>query len=478
MMTILTFGLIACNEDFNEGVVPQANPQEEPQSYEGLTVELGDDFKKEVDLSAIPETSSLMAIKTTATPVLNEFARMTYVLELSNEAGFAKKAEVGADDGSVGADELNTAFREIFGKSPKQRDVFVRFRAYIAEGTARVSYGKHFDFKSIKMTPVPMDIPTIESGYYLIGDMNDWADKDPSKLIKLKHSDIDVYDDPTFSIVVQVPEPCYWKVIPQSHVDAFNAGTAGDVNGPGVLGCAKDGDVALEGKLVTENPQAMKIEQGGWTRITLNIMDGTYKVEPLGEISPYLWVPGDHQSWNPPTAPQLYSGSMDLIYNGHIYLNGGFKFTGQPAWPSNGVGVDYGYAFFSTVSANMTKDGDGNIVAKEGFYFLKADMSAKKLDVTEVKWGIIGAAIGGWEPANDVVMTYDKATNCWSVTADFVAGEYKFRANKNWDINMGGSVTKLEFSNSKNLNMTVAGNYTVKLYLTNDEGSYCELRKN
>lgn len=48
---------------------------------------------------------------------------------------------------------------------------------------------------------------------------------------------------------------------------------------------------------------------------------------------------------------------MDMVYTGHLYLNGGFKLTGQPSWPSGGVGVDYGYSYFNTLTNNITDDG-------------------------------------------------------------------------------------------------------------------------
>lgn len=90
----------------------------------------------------------------------------------------------------------------------------------------------------------------IDTAYYLIGDVNKWNSE---ALIKFGHSGKDVYEDPVFSMIVEMPkDECYWKIIPQSNVDG------GDIWAPGALGVATNGDDSESGLLVTENPQAGK----------------------------------------------------------------------------------------------------------------------------------------------------------------------------------------------------------------------------
>lgn len=74
-------------------------------------------------------------------------------------------------------------------------------------------------------------------------------------------------------------------------------------------------------------------------------------------------------------------------------------------------------------------------------------------------------------------MSYDLATNSWSVTTNLIPGGFKFRANNDWDINVGGSESQLVFGGD-NLPVTEAGSYTITLYLSNDETSYCTIVKN
>ena len=116
-------------------------------------------------------------------------------------------------------------------------------------------------------------------------------------------------------MIVEMPkDECYWKIIPQSNVDG------GDIWAPGALGVATNGDDSESGLLVTENPQAGKIPAKGWVKITLNMLEYTYKIEALGNISPFLYVPGGHQGWKPETAPYLYSTDM-THYDGYIYMD-------------------------------------------------------------------------------------------------------------------------------------------------------------
>lgn len=68
--------------------------------------------------------------------------------------------------------------------------------------------------------------------------------------------------------------------------------------GTGALGVATNGDDSESGLLVTENPQAGKIPAKGWVKITLNMLEYTYKIEALGNISPFLYVPADTKDGN------------------------------------------------------------------------------------------------------------------------------------------------------------------------------------
>jgi CubicO group peptidase (beta-lactamase class C family) len=68
------------------------------------------------------------------------------------------------------------------------------------------------------------------------------------------------------------------------------------------------------------------------------------------------------------------------------------------------------------------------------------------------KWAIIGTATpNNWD--SDQALIYDEACKTWKITLDLKAGEFKFRANSNWNINLGDKkgdgVLKLNGNNLK-----------------------------
>jgi CubicO group peptidase (beta-lactamase class C family) len=87
------------------------------------------------------------------------------------------------------------------------------------------------------------------------------------------------------------------------------------------------------------------------------------------------------------------------------------------------------------------------------------------------KWGIIGTVTpNNWDA--DQPMTYDEASKTWKITLNLKAGEFKFRANGNWNMNLGDTkgdgVLK---SDGDNLKLAAEGNYTISLML-NPAGNY------
>ena len=202
----------------------------------------------------------------------------------------------------------------------------------------------------------------------------------------------------------------------------------------------------------------------------------TIKVTPYTTDLPKIAVPGNHQGWDPPTAPLLASSTFGAAdYEGYVWLDGQFKFvapneTGGFFWGN----LDWGDA--SGVEGSYTQelidDGEGNCGTDDaegtGYYFVKADTENLTYSLSLVNWGVIGAATPtGWDSDTDLI--YDSATRTLSVDIDLVPGPFKFRGNDEWAqfdlgtidadgfLQGGGDLT---FDGS-------AGNYHVVLDLSN-----------
>lgn len=186
----------------------------------------------------------------------------------------------------------------------------------------------------------------------------------------------------------------------------------------------------------------------------------------------YIYIPGDHQNWDPATAPRLRSANLDGIYTGFCYLSGGFKFTKQPTWDE-----EYNSSHFPNMGDNLS-DSSGNIaIDQPGFYYLVADVMTGTLTATLTNtWGIVGNQTN-WADGADLLLTWDAAKGCWSGTLALEAGEMKFRADGAWDISVGGSFDDLTEDNGGNLIIETADTYFVELYLqrTDSEKMYAKL---
>jgi hypothetical protein len=301
----------------------------------------------------------------------------------------------------------------------------------------------------VTVTPVG---PVIETEYYIVGSLNGWNIGDLDNW-KFYHSGKDVYDDPVFSILVE--NPGEFKIVPKSSKEAASWDY--------VFGSYDD--TALEGELQADGGN-LKVEEPGWVKITLDMMEYKYFIEVIGEMNLTLYAPGGHQGWSPETAPTLYSRNFDFKYEGYVYFadeNTEFKFTSQPDWG----GTNYGDGGEGGILSD--DGGAGNLkITEPGYYKLNVDLSVLPFTYTAVAtdWGVIGSATpGGWD--NDTDMTYDPETGIWSVTLDLIDGAFKFRANDGWDINLGGDLNNLSY-NGSDIPIT-EGNYTITLDLSNPQ---------
>ncbi len=146
---------------------------------------------------------------------------------------------------------------------------------------------------------------------------------------------------------------------------------------------------------------------------------------------------------------------------------GAFKFRANHSW-------DYNYG--SNNADGTLQAGGSNIpVTTEGDYYVTLDLSQPNAYTYSANhWGIIGDATpGGW--GADTFMTWDATDQCMTVTADLTAAQFKFRANSDWGINLGGDINALT-SGGANIDIATAGNYTIKLYLAGT--IHCTITKN
>ncbi len=181
---------------------------------------------------------------------------------------------------------------------------------------------------------------------------------------------------------------------------------------------------------------------------------------------PVVNVPGAYQGWDPALSTTVLSSpNSDDKYEGYFWFPADteFKFA-LGGWDTN----------WGDTGADGTLDpgGDNLKVTEDGFYKINVDLTALTYTILKTDWGLIGSATAnGWD--SDQNMTYDATENAWTITADLIAGEAKFRANDGWDLNYGddGADAILE-AGGANIAIPANGTYLIKLYLDSPDHTY------
>jgi hypothetical protein len=183
---------------------------------------------------------------------------------------------------------------------------------------------------------------------------------------------------------------------------------------------------------------------------------------------PMVYVPGSYQGWSPGAENgRLFSYGFNSQYAGIIRLVDGtnptveFKITPAPNWNN-----DWGGSLTKTgnnYSGTLVPRGS-NFQVTAGTYAFAVDVSTLTIALTKTDdWGIIGSAVPPYDWSRDVDMFYNGQRKMWEITADFRAGEFKFRANNDWALNYGdnGADGTLE-PGGANIALPSAGNYTIR----------------
>ncbi|WP_314791375.1 SusF/SusE family outer membrane protein [Tannerella forsythia] len=437
--------LTACTEDFNGNVAA-------PQQWEQETAKtIG--FKAEkvgtIDLNTV--ASEKVKVCSITKPALTAGRVKGYVLYLN------EKVTLEVDSlGQVKTGALQDSIVSIYGKRPELRTLSGRLYALVALGEQTL----RSDSVALTLAVKPK-APFIAEEYYIL--VWDKSTIGPT-VTRFNHTG-DVYENPIFTIVTKVVAGAEWLVGTKKYASPIEQETVEP--GTGRLGNATEGSDATEGTLVPEGNR-MKFKAAGWTKIELNMADYTYKVTVLGNVSPFLYVPGNHQGWAPATAPFVHSTDF-MNYSGFVSLDGEFKFTSEKSWD----GVNYGAG--AKDGALSTDGGAGNLKAEKGFYLLKANISSLTWSAVLIQtFGLIGSATdGGWDTSTP--MTFDAAKSEYSITAALKDGELKFRANDVWDVNLGGDPEHLTFGGA---NIAVkAGTYKITLSLSDAQKYTCTIAK-
>jgi len=222
----------------------------------------------------------------------------------------------------------------------------------------------------------------------------------------------------------------------------------------------KEFNIPLDESYIGEANLKITYQSGGQT---------VTKTHPITfeESNPQMFVVGGSTGagWEPTNAVAmtLYGEGSKTTFETFEYLtaDGGFKFL-----PTN---VDWAGAFgIGTTTGTLLQDeeADNITVPENGFYRLRMDSDALTYTALKLNMGVVGNATpGSWDNDTNMEFVGSKGTYIWKVTVNLVPGLIKFRANKGWDINFGGTESEIT-QGGDDINIASAGLYDLTLDLT------------
>ena len=447
LLAAFAFGICSC-DDTIEDAIPQSNAQEAAVTVDDIV--LNKTLPEAISLKELADqgdTVKLFQIEEVKNLPAN--SSVDFVLQFSNRDDFSKYGEldVTVDNGVafVLASEWQNQYLKVVGRSPKAKDIFVRYEAYMAKnGTSVVRMGGpevYVGASQVNVTPYPSEL-VIEDNYYLLGTVNNWS---VAEALPFSHTG-DPYDNPVFTIKVDIsPEQAaagwWWKIVPESTYKTGNWVDADNAS----FGVAENGSEASEGLLVartaTTDCGAGCLKLGGQLLLTINMEEGTYAFSSAVD---YLYTPGQSNGWSQTASQLLYTDNY-ADYYGYAYLDaGGFKFTNAPAWAH----INYG---MGDADGTMSTDGGANNICppSTGLYWCSVNTASLTYSLYEVSSiGVIGDATpGGWDVSSPLTAT-DAKKLVWEGDVTLKTGNMKFRANDAWDANLGGSFNDLRQNGS------------------------------
>lgn len=386
--------MVSCTEDYTDWANPQINPEEEAVAFGNGSVTPVD----VINLANVTEEKIQVA---------------SIVAPTSSDAGYTPTIKINLGD-----------------------------KTYDIDNDGKMATSETFQVKAIPVAPV------IDEGYYLVGDMFNAEGVDGWNTVSakqaFKHSDKDVYDDPIFTLTFETKEAnqC-WKVIPKKNIDAETFWAAG------VVGPKIDGDVSMTGLLTSDGPGAGKIAEPGKYRLTLNMMDYSYTIEKV-MYDPFIYFIGSTDAWGSSDQKLALVDDEKGTYTGYIYLadpnNAGFEFKFQRVAGSwdNAIGAS-NFVTFKDAAIDANKGNNLGVNAGEGVYYMDVNLSEGTITATKVEsMGMVGQ-FQGWDKEAPVPMTWNAEEYCFEATmAGVTADGWKFIVNKDWPINLGGSIDNLE----------------------------------
>lgn len=199
------------------------------------------------------------------------------------------------EDGSVSVSDLQKAVETLYNKRPIERGFKIGVTGDVLHGETNFCIASS---NAVALTVIP-NAPELSNNYYIVGGPLDWAGSCQTKELKFDHSDLDVYEDPFFSITFPAAASgdTWFAIGDDKGCDAVakdnNWGLLfGTTSGNGNSG--ESG--SFDRRTNLKDDGSFKVAEGcKFIRVTLDVMAGTYTVTPI--VSDKFYVIGGPLDW-------------------------------------------------------------------------------------------------------------------------------------------------------------------------------------
>ena len=329
MMALLSAVLMGCNEDFDPSVGPQSYLPESPVPADAVSVSTEtapDNVRLEslIDEETDAEKPLMIGVAKVAEGVMPANTILKAKVEFSRNEDFSESVILDAmsmastDTIYVSPKALQEAYYNEVTKNPGQTTLYVRTLLYtVTAGEAEAIVGtpgsNYFDVHQINFKP--LDKLVIAPAYYIVGGPNDWAGSAADRTIKFQHSDEDVYVDAVFTVVFDAAKEgdTWFAIADDQACDAIGNGDWSQLYG--IVGGDNE---AKEGKIARRNEMggaenSFKVPAGAKKiRVTIDMMEQTFKVEAVNIASAYYLV-GGNGAWANDKSQQFSHSDKDVF---------------------------------------------------------------------------------------------------------------------------------------------------------------------
>ena len=359
MMALLSMGLVGCNQDFETVFEPQTNlPESQLQTSDvsvatnsATAINIASFINEETGI----ETPIPMGTVSVREGALPSNTILKAEVEFSRDADFGNSITLEANslDGnneiSIQPSLLQDAYFKNITRNPATTNLYIRAILYtVTGGNAVAIVGKpgenYYATRTVSLTP--LNKIKISPAYYVIGAGAGWS-ADAARTQKFQHSDADVYDDPIFSIVVDAGGDDCWFAIGDD--EALNAiSTDNDWTKLfGTKGASEDLKGTMDFRYNLGGEHSFHVTGAKKIRITLDMMEYSYTIEPVNIADSYYLV-GGPGSWSSDKSQKFSHSSAD-VFDDPVFT---YTFEG------NGGTGDIWFAFGDADALDAIDNGD------------------------------------------------------------------------------------------------------------------------